>query len=211
MGTRGKFPSAIRLVNTALQYGEDSTSGKSEPNLGRLHGDLCAGNQANSVGLNHLRCKAMRQPGKGSKEDEVAAVNGTVTDLLIFIYDILLHSGCETEAGCQIRFQHGLKMAQQSPNMPPNGPAEARNRPKIQPQRNHASVGVEILGPKAASRTPNDPTKAQHSPKMAQQRPNIASKRPNISPKPTPKKPPTENVSVGGFFLRPESRQQSPK
>lgn len=87
MGTRGKFPSAIRLANTALQYGEDSTSGmKSEPNLGRLHGDLCAGNQANSVGLNHLRCKAMRQPGKGSKEDEVAAVNGTVTDLLIFIY-----------------------------------------------------------------------------------------------------------------------------
>ena len=28
----------------------------------------------------------------------------------------------------------------------------ARNRPKIQPQRSHASAGVEILGPKAANR-----------------------------------------------------------
>ena len=111
-----------------------------------------------------------------------------------------MHSGCETEAGCQIRFQHGLKMAQQSPNMPPNGPAEARNRPKIQPQRNHASVGVEILGPKAASRTPNDPTKAQHSPKMAQQRPNITSKWPNISPKPTQKKN-QQKIFPSGFFF----------
>ena len=124
-----------------------------------------------------------------------------------------MHSGCETEAGCQIRFQHGLKMAQQSPNMPPNGPAEARNRPKIQPQRNHASVGVEILGPKAASRTPNDPTKG---PKMAQQRPNIASKWANISPKPTQNYPQPKNFRLGVFFsarkppAEPQMTQQRP-
>ena len=80
----------------------------------------------------------------------------------------------------------------------------ARNRPKIQPQRSHASVGVEILGPKAANR-------AQHSPKMAQQRPNIASKWPNISPKPTQNSTSTEPCFRWGWNFRPESRQQSPK
>ena len=64
------------------------------------------------------------------------------------------------------------------------------NRPKIQSQQNHASVGIEILSPKAANR-------AQHSPKRAQQKPNIASKWPNISPKPTQNLTSTEYVSVG--------------
>ena len=76
-----------------------------------------------------------------------------------------------------------------------------RNCPKIQPQRSHASVGVEILGPEAANR-------AQHSLKMAQQRPNIASKWPNISPKSTHYSTSTEPCFGWGWNFRPESRQQ---
>ena len=51
-----------------------------------------------------------------------------------------------------------------------------RNGPKIQPQRSHASIGVEILDPKAANR-------AQHSPKMAQHSLQMAQHKPKTDPK----------------------------
>ena len=86
-------------------------------------------------------------------------------------------------------------MAQQRPNIASKWPNISPKPTQNYPQPKNFRLGVFFFGPKAASRTPNDPTKAQHSPQMAQQRPNITSKWPNISPKPTQKKP-----DLGVFF-----------
>ena len=78
MGTRGRFPSAIRLSNTALQYREDSTSEKysTQTKVWQFNCDFSPGNQANSVGLNHLQRKARHQQEKYLQNDE-AAMSGT--------------------------------------------------------------------------------------------------------------------------------------
>ena len=128
------------------------------------------------------------------------------------------------------------EMAQQNPNTASKWFAEARNRPKSQPQRNHWTVGIEFWIEKAANTAPNGlgnslyppefpdttsqqssnialngRTETRHSPYIAQQSPSIASKWPSISPKLTQNQPSTEPFFRWELNLSPKSHQESLK